>query len=362
MGPHDWPPDRQLEIDTVDAFEGREKDIIVLSLVRANRRRDIGFLRLEQRLNVADFALAAAAGRRRRHVDAARGLLRPPDRHRAGGRPDRPGAEVDRPVPEPGGPRRPRRERERSAPRGLRPDVAAAAACCGLASVGVGLSRGRWRVAGGRLRRACELEREAPGLAGSRRRRRARLGAAARAVAGAARATGAVSLKLLRRDASRAAAGSRSRSRGGGVRRRRLEGASTAEAGAASGEATRRTAASAGARKWQNRPLLLRLRRLWNPWWLVRPSADGVGSRSLRPRRVPRSRRCSRQNQWPVRPSAHGVGRQKAEEAPPDRAGRHSGCAHGRTCGQCACPRATSVGGAQELPAVVRRRRSAGSP
>ena len=49
MGPHDWPPERQLEIDTVDAFEGREKDIIVLSLVRANRRRDIGFLRLEQR-------------------------------------------------------------------------------------------------------------------------------------------------------------------------------------------------------------------------------------------------------------------------------------------------------------------------
>jgi AAA domain len=53
MGPHDWAPERQLEIDTVDAFEGREKDIIVLSLVRANRRRDIGFLRLEQRLNVA---------------------------------------------------------------------------------------------------------------------------------------------------------------------------------------------------------------------------------------------------------------------------------------------------------------------
>jgi hypothetical protein len=53
MGPHDWPAERQLEIDTVDAFEGREKDIIVLSLVRANRRRDIGFLRLEQRLNVA---------------------------------------------------------------------------------------------------------------------------------------------------------------------------------------------------------------------------------------------------------------------------------------------------------------------
>src|SRR5437660_11275881 len=53
MGPHDWPPERQLEIDTVDAFEGREKDIIVLSLMRANRRRDIGLLRLEQRLHVA---------------------------------------------------------------------------------------------------------------------------------------------------------------------------------------------------------------------------------------------------------------------------------------------------------------------
>src|SRR6185503_20457371 len=44
---------RLLEIDTVDAFEGREKDIIIVSLVRSNRRRDIGFLRLMQRINVA---------------------------------------------------------------------------------------------------------------------------------------------------------------------------------------------------------------------------------------------------------------------------------------------------------------------
>lgn len=42
-----------LEIDTVDAFEGREKDIVIVSLVRSNRRRDIGFLRLMQRINVA---------------------------------------------------------------------------------------------------------------------------------------------------------------------------------------------------------------------------------------------------------------------------------------------------------------------
>ncbi|MCA1647933.1 MAG: hypothetical protein LC797_21535 [Chloroflexi bacterium] len=41
------------EIDTIDAFEGREKDVVILSLVRSNRRREIGFLGIEQRLNVA---------------------------------------------------------------------------------------------------------------------------------------------------------------------------------------------------------------------------------------------------------------------------------------------------------------------
>ncbi|MFN8524176.1 MAG: AAA domain-containing protein [Chloroflexota bacterium] len=45
--------ERHLEVDTVDAFEGREKDVIIVSLVRSNRRRDIGFLRLMQRINVA---------------------------------------------------------------------------------------------------------------------------------------------------------------------------------------------------------------------------------------------------------------------------------------------------------------------
>jgi hypothetical protein len=48
-----WARERQLEINTIDAFEGREKDVIALSLVRANRRRATGFLQLEQRLNVA---------------------------------------------------------------------------------------------------------------------------------------------------------------------------------------------------------------------------------------------------------------------------------------------------------------------
>ncbi len=44
---------RMLEVDTVDAFEGREKDVVIVSLVRSNQRRDIGFLRLMQRINVA---------------------------------------------------------------------------------------------------------------------------------------------------------------------------------------------------------------------------------------------------------------------------------------------------------------------
>lgn len=46
-------PGRKLEIDTVDAFEGREKDIVVVSMVRSNKRREIGFLQLMQRINVA---------------------------------------------------------------------------------------------------------------------------------------------------------------------------------------------------------------------------------------------------------------------------------------------------------------------
>jgi superfamily I DNA and/or RNA helicase len=49
----EYPATRQLEVETVDAFEGREKDIIVLSLVRANPAGQVGFLREEPRLNVA---------------------------------------------------------------------------------------------------------------------------------------------------------------------------------------------------------------------------------------------------------------------------------------------------------------------
>ncbi|MDA0374911.1 MAG: IGHMBP2 family helicase [Planctomycetota bacterium] len=43
----------ELEIGTVDGFQGREKEAIVLSLVRSNDRGDVGFLAERRRMNVA---------------------------------------------------------------------------------------------------------------------------------------------------------------------------------------------------------------------------------------------------------------------------------------------------------------------
>lgn len=42
-----------LEIGSVDGFQGREKEAVVLSLVRSNRRREVGFLADDRRTNVA---------------------------------------------------------------------------------------------------------------------------------------------------------------------------------------------------------------------------------------------------------------------------------------------------------------------
>lgn len=42
-----------LEIGTVDGFQGREKQVIVLTLVRNNDQKEIGFLKESRRLNVA---------------------------------------------------------------------------------------------------------------------------------------------------------------------------------------------------------------------------------------------------------------------------------------------------------------------
>ncbi|KAG7662351.1 uncharacterized protein J8A68_004122 [[Candida] subhashii] len=46
-------PDTEIEISTVDGFQGREKEVIILTLVRSNEDGEIGFLSEQRRLNVA---------------------------------------------------------------------------------------------------------------------------------------------------------------------------------------------------------------------------------------------------------------------------------------------------------------------
>ena len=47
-----WPH-LDIEINTVDAYQGQERDYIIYSVVRSNTERKIGFLQDERRLNVA---------------------------------------------------------------------------------------------------------------------------------------------------------------------------------------------------------------------------------------------------------------------------------------------------------------------
>ena len=48
-----WPGAAAVEVSTVDGFQGREKEAIVVSMVRSNARRAVGLLCERRRMNVA---------------------------------------------------------------------------------------------------------------------------------------------------------------------------------------------------------------------------------------------------------------------------------------------------------------------
>lgn len=52
QGVAEWP-DLEVSCNSVDAFQGRQADVCIYSVVRSNTRGDLGFLREKPRLNVA---------------------------------------------------------------------------------------------------------------------------------------------------------------------------------------------------------------------------------------------------------------------------------------------------------------------
>lgn len=48
-----WPKFPEVEIKSVDGFQGREKEAVIITLVRSNRRGEVGFLSEKRRINVA---------------------------------------------------------------------------------------------------------------------------------------------------------------------------------------------------------------------------------------------------------------------------------------------------------------------
>ncbi len=51
--PNDWRTRYDLYVNTVDSFQGQERDVIYISLVRSNEKGEIGFLKDYRRMNVA---------------------------------------------------------------------------------------------------------------------------------------------------------------------------------------------------------------------------------------------------------------------------------------------------------------------
>ena len=44
---------RRVEVRTVDGYQGREKEVIILSMVRSNKAGEVGFLQESRRINVS---------------------------------------------------------------------------------------------------------------------------------------------------------------------------------------------------------------------------------------------------------------------------------------------------------------------